>query len=144
MPTLFTRFIERELPCFQVYEDEHVFGFLSRDAIRHGHTLLVPRVEVDHFTDVPEPYYSAVFQAAVPVARAIQRVTGCVRVGTVIAGWDIPHFHYHLVPMFEYDDLDPHRAKQYTDQENRIMAEALREALAQGLDPGSGQGPKQS
>ena len=52
-----------------------------------------------------------------------------MRVGTIIAGWDIPHFHYHLVPMFEYEDLDPAQARQYSDAENRTMAGAIRNEL---------------
>ena len=128
-PSLFMRIIRKEIPSFEVYDDANVYGFLAKDALRHGHVLLIPKVEVDYFLDVPEPYYSAVFQAAKPVSRAIQQVTGCVRVGTVIAGWDVPHFHYHLVPMFEYHDLDPNRARQYSDTENRTMAGAIRNAL---------------
>jgi histidine triad (HIT) family protein len=124
------RILRKEVPSFEVYEDAHVYGFLTQDAIRHGHVLLIPKVEVDYFVDVPEPYYSAVFQAAKPVSRAIQQVTGCVRVGTIIAGWDVPHFHYHLVPMFEYEDLDLTRARPYSDAENETMAEAIRNALA--------------
>ena len=128
--SLFMRIIRKEISSFEVYDDAHVYGFLAQDAIRHGHVLLVPKVDVDYFVDVPEPYYSAVFQAAKPVSRAIQRVTGCVRVGTIIAGWDVPHFHYHLVPMFEYEDLDPTRARQYSAEENQQMADAIRNALA--------------
>jgi histidine triad (HIT) family protein len=131
-PSLFMRILRKEIPSFEVYEDAHVYGFLTQDAIRHGHALLIPKVEVDYFVDVPEPYYSAVFQAAKPVSRAIQQVTGCVRVGTIIAGWDVPHFHYHLVPMFEYEDLDLARARPYSDTENQTMAEAIRNALASG------------
>ena len=128
-PSLFMRIIRKEVPSFEVYDDPHIYGFLARDAIRHGHVLLIPKVEVDYFVDVPEPYYSAVFQAAKPVSRAIKEVTGCVRVGTIIAGWDIPHFHYHLVPMFEYEDLDPAKARQHSDAENRTMADAIRNEL---------------
>lgn len=128
--SLFMRIIRKELPSFEVYDDAHVYGFLAKDALRHGHVLLIPKLEVDYFVDVPEPYYSAVFQAAKPVSRAIQEVTGCVRIGTLIAGWDVPHFHYHLVPMFEYQDLDPERARSYSDAENRSMAAAIRQALA--------------
>ena len=127
--SLFMRIIRKELPSFEIYDDEYVYGFLARDAIRHGHVLLIPKVEVDYFVDVPEPYYSAVFQAAKPVSRAIKDVTDCVRVGTIVAGWDVPHFHYHLIPMFDYEDLDPARARQYSDDENGRMAHAIRTAL---------------
>jgi histidine triad (HIT) family protein len=82
-------------------------------------------VEVDYFIDVPEPYYSAVFKAAKPLAQAIHRATGCKRVGTVVAGWDVPHFHYHLVPMFDYYDLDPKRAKQFSHEESQKIQDRI-------------------
>lgn len=125
MSSVFSRIISGELPSFRVFEDDHTFAFLSRDAINLGHTLIVPKVEIDYFLDVPEPYYSAVFRNAKMLGRAIHQATGCKRIGTVIAGWDVPHFHYHLIPMFEYDDLDPKKSKQFSDEENRSMQELI-------------------
>jgi histidine triad (HIT) family protein len=127
--SVFTKIMNGELPSYKVYENEYVCGFLTRDAIRLGHTLIVPKVEVDYFLDVPEPFYTEVCKAARIVARAVHRATGCKRVGTVIAGWDVPHFHYHLIPMFEYEDLDPARAKVYSHEENRAMQEKIFLAL---------------
>lgn len=121
--------IEGKAPCFKVYEDEHTFAFLARDQIQLGHTLVVPKIEIDYYIDVPEPYYSAVFQTAKKVSRAIQEVTNCKRVGTVTAGWDIPHFHYHLVPMFDYYDLDPKRARVRTREENTEIQAKIIQAL---------------
>jgi histidine triad (HIT) family protein len=127
-PSVFSRMIAGQLPSFKVFEDELVYAFLAKDAIQLGHTLIVPKVEVDYFIDVPEPHYTAVFQCAKALARAIHGATGCKRVGTVSAGWDIPHFHYHLVPMFDYFDLDPRRAKVRTREENlMIQARILKE-----------------
>jgi histidine triad (HIT) family protein len=68
-----------------------------------GHTLIVPKVEVDHFSDVPEPYYAAIFQTAKILSPAIQEATGCARVCGLFLGFEVPHCHYHLVP---YDGLD--------------------------------------
>ena len=133
--SVFSQIIRNELPAHRVYEDEHVLGFLSLDQIHPGHTLLVPKVEIDYFVDVPEPYYSAVFRAAKPLSKAIHEVTGCVRVGTIIAGFDVPHFHYHLIPMFDYYDLDPRLAKRHSDAENEQMAARIRAAL-DGLPSG--------
>jgi histidine triad (HIT) family protein len=118
MPSVFTQMIEGKAPCFKIFEDEYTFAFLAREQIQPGHTLIVPKLEIDYFIDLPEPYYSAVFQTAKRVSRAIHQVTNCKRVGTVTAGWDIPHFHYHLVPMFDYYDLDPRRAKVRSKEEN--------------------------
>ncbi len=129
MASVFTAIVDGSSPAFKVYEDELTCAFLSRDAIHLGHTLVVPTVEVDHFIDVPEPHYSAVFRISKVLARAIHSATSCKRVGTVIAGWDVPHFHYHLIPMFGYLDLDPTRARQFTDEENRSMQGRIKEEL---------------
>lgn len=128
--SVFSKIISGIIPSYKIYEDNHVYAFLARDAIQLGHSLIVPKIEIDYFVDVPEPYYSAVFQAAKPLSRAIHESTGCKRVGTVIAGWDVPHFHYHLIPMFDYFDLDPKRAVQRTHEENIGIQQKIINRLA--------------
>lgn len=128
----FMDMVAGRVPCYRVFEDEYTFAFLSKSAIRLGHTLIVPKVEIDDFTDVPEPYYSAVFRSAKPLARAIRRATECVRVGSVIAGWDVPHFHYHLIPMFDYYDLDPRKGREWSAEENAGMQERIVSLLRAG------------
>lgn len=125
MSGLFMRIIQGELPCYKIYEDEHVFSFLSRDQINPGHTLVVPKVEVDYFLDVEDPYYSAVFQAAKPIGRAIHRATGCRRVGAMILGLEVPHFHLHLVPMQAESDLSFSRARVLEDAEMAAMRDEI-------------------
>ena len=137
MPSIFTSVLRGETDGHVVYEDDLVFALLSREAIRLGHTLVVPKVEIDYFIDLPEPHYSALFRAGKLIARALQNVTACRRVGTVIAGWDVPHVHYHLVPMVDYDDLDPHRARLFSAEENADMQHRIRVELARlGDEPG--------
>jgi len=133
MASVFTRIIQRELPSFRVYENEHVLAFLARDAIHLGHTLIVPKIEVDYFIDVPEPYYSAVFAAAKPLGRAIHEATSCKRVGVLVAGWDVPHFHCHLIPMFDYEDLEPRRAKPFSPAENTDMQRRIEAEIESGM-----------
>lgn len=128
--SVFTKIIDGMIPSYKIYEDEFVFAFLTKDAIQLGHTLIAPKVEIDYFVDVPEPFYSAVFRVAKPLAKAIHQSTGCKRIGTVIGGWDVPHFHYHLIPMFDYYDLDPKRSKQFSEAENLAMQEKIRRSLA--------------
>ena len=102
MPTLFTKIINGEIPSYRVYEDEFVFAFLDIFPFQPGHTLIVPKIEVDYFVDVPELYYIGVFNAAKKLAPAIQKVAiGSQRVGMMVQGVDVPHFHLHLIPIFE-------------------------------------------
>jgi histidine triad (HIT) family protein len=119
--SIFSLLISKKIPSYQIFEDEHTYAFLAKDAINLGHTLIVPKVEIDYFVDVPEPYYSAVFKNAKIISRAIHKATGCKRVGTIIAGWDVPHFHYHLIPMFDYYDLDPRKGTERTHEESQLI-----------------------
>lgn len=105
MATIFTKILQGEIPSYKIYEDEYVFAFLDIFPVKLGHTLVVPKVEVDYFVNVPEPHYSAVFRAAQKIAPAIQKATGCKRVGTAVIGLEVPHFHYHLIPLDSVGDL---------------------------------------
>lgn len=117
MASIFTKIINGEIPSYKVFEDEHTYAFLDINPINVGHTLVIPKIEIDYFLDVPEPYYSAVFNNSKLIAKAIHEATNCKRVGTIIAGWDVPHFHYHLIPMLDYTDLDFKKGKKRTEEE---------------------------
>ena len=113
---LFLDIIEGKIPCYKIYENEWTYSFLSLDQIQKGHTLVIPKVEVDYFVEVPEPYYSEVFKSAKIISKAIHESMECKRVGTMIQGWDVPHFHYHLVPMHLASDLSFKHAKRYPQE----------------------------
>ncbi|NUM88748.1 MAG: HIT family protein [Bdellovibrionales bacterium] len=125
MASIFTKIIRGEIPSYKIHECEHTFSFLDINPIHPGHALVVPKVEVDCFIDVPEPYYSAVFRTSKLVARAIRDATGCKRVGTIILGWDVPHFHHHVVPMWGHGDLDFRKAKKIPAEQMREMQEKI-------------------
>ena len=105
MATLFSKIIEGEIPSYKIYEDEYVYAFLDIFPQTLGHTLIVPKCEIDHFTDVPEPYYSAIFQVAKKLSPAIQKATECKRICTLFIGYEVPHCHYHLVPTNSASDV---------------------------------------
>jgi histidine triad (HIT) family protein len=124
MSSIFTKIINGEIPSFKIYEDEHIFAFLDIRPVKPGHTLIVPKVEVDYFVDVPEPYYSAVFNAAKIIAPAIQQATGCTRVSTIVMGFDVPHFHCHLVPTDSVEDIRQ-SGVQTSKEELQLMQEKI-------------------
>ena len=101
MPTLFSKIIDGQLDSYKIYEDDFTFALLDIFPYQKGHTLIVPKIEVDYFVDVPEPFYSAVFKTAQKISPAIQKATNCLRVGMMVQGVEVPHFHLHLIPMFE-------------------------------------------
>ena len=131
MATLFTRIIAREIPGRFVYEDEQCVAFLTIAPIRPGHTLVVPRAEIDHWLDLPTALTAHLFQTAQRIGVAIQSVFPCEKIGLMIAGLEVPHTHLHLVPCDTIGDLDfakqDHKARpESLDQ----AAEKIRRALA--------------
>jgi diadenosine tetraphosphate (Ap4A) HIT family hydrolase len=133
MATLFTRIINREIPGRFVYEDDQCVAFLTIAPIRPGHTLVVPRAEVDHWLDLPPALTAHLFQAAQRVGRAIERAFPCEKVGLMIAGLEVPHTHLHLVPVNAISDLDFAKQDAKTPAaELDDAAEKIRALLADG------------
>lgn len=117
MASIFTKIIQGEMPAYRIHEDEYTISILALDQVNLGHTIVIPKLEVDSFMDLPEPHYSAVFKNAQKIAKAIKKATNCPRVGTIIAGFEVPHFHYHLIPAWSIPDLSFSRAQRRTPEE---------------------------
>ena len=99
MPTIFTRIIQGELPAYFVWEDERCVAFLCKPPYRPGHTLLVPREEVDQWVDLDPELASHLISVAQRIGRALRGGFRAARVGVFIAGVEIPHAHIHLIPV---------------------------------------------
>jgi histidine triad (HIT) family protein len=124
MATLFTRIINREIPGRFVYEDDRCVAFLTVAPIRMGHTLVVPREEIDHWVDAPADLTAHLFQTAQKVAIAIQKAFPCKKVGLMVAGLEVPHLHIHLTPIDDIADMD------FALQNSHATAEELDTAAA--------------
>lgn len=98
MATIFTKIIRGEIPSHRVYEDERTFAFLDINPRSPGHTLVVPKVEVDELFDLPAEEFEALWAAVHKVGDAIKRAMGCSRVFVMVIGIDVPHAHVHLIP----------------------------------------------
>jgi histidine triad (HIT) family protein len=130
MPTIFTRIIDRELPGRFVWRDDQVVAFLSINPITHGHTLVVPRVEVDHWLDLDADVWARVSEVTKVVGQALQAAFDPPRVGTMIAGFEVPHVHVHVVALQRLSDLDFANAATDPDpDELDAAATAIRQAL---------------
>lgn len=125
MSTIFSRIIAWEIPSFKIYEDEYTYAFLDIFPQQPGHMLIVPKCEIDHFADVPEPYYSQVFQTAKKLAPAIKAATNCTRICTMIIGYEVPHCHYHLIPTMQLSDIVFSQKPQADMEELRLMQEKI-------------------
>lgn len=123
MASIFTKIISKEIPAFIVFEDEFTLAFLDIHPLEKGHVLIVPKVEIDKFYEVPEPYYTAVFQTAKFLAPVLEKTFGCERVVAKIIGTDVPHFHLHLIP----------REDVYTGKPIKLNSEQMTEIQARIL-----------
>jgi histidine triad (HIT) family protein len=96
--SVFTKIIRGELPCHKVYEDEKTIAFLTIAPVRDGHTLVVSKLQIDQYIDLPDEDYEALWHTVKKVALRIREVIGKERIGIVIKGIDVPHTHVHLIP----------------------------------------------
>lgn len=113
MPTLFTRIIQGELPGRFVWKDELAVAFLSIEPLRPGHTLVVPRAEIDHWIDVPDALHAHLASVAKQLGVAMQSAFKPVKVGVMIAGLEVRHVHWHLIPIHDLGDLNFARADKH-------------------------------
>ena len=133
MASVFTRIINGELPGRIVYSDDHAVAFLTIAPIRPGHTLVVPRVEIDHWIDLPDDVLRSLWSAAGVVGRAIDTAFRPRRVAALIAGLEVPHVHIHLIPIENETQIDFRLAEHNPDPAAMdAAAERIRAALATG------------
>jgi histidine triad (HIT) family protein len=105
MPTIFSRIIAGEIPGTFVWRDDRVVAFLSINPITTGHTLVVPIAEVDHWIDLPESDATHLFSVGQVIGKAQQAAFGCDRIGLIVAGYEVPHCHLHVIPTNSMADL---------------------------------------
>ena len=130
MATIFSRIVAGEIPCYKVAEDDKFFAFLDINPLVKGHTLVIPKQEVDYLFDLSDADLAAMQVFAKHVAAAIKRAFPCIKVGQAVLGLEVPHAHIHLIPMqSEKDMLFSNPKLQLTDEEFRAVAAAIREAL---------------
>lgn len=118
MASIFTKIINGELPCYKLHEDNLTLSILTIEPIHLGHSLVIPKEETNHWFEVSDEALFQVQKNAKRLAMAIQKATQCPRVGTITAGFEVPHYHLHLVPAWKISDLDFRLAKKRTDTEH--------------------------
>ncbi len=129
MASIFTRIIQGEIPCHKVAEDERFLAFLDINPLRDGHALVVPKLEVDRFLELPDDLLAGILPFAREVGARIQRVVPCDRIGLCVIGLEVPHAHLHLVPLDGLADMDFSRPKlKRTAAELAALADRIREA----------------
>ena len=121
--TLFTKIIRGQIPSFKIAEDEKFFAFLDIFPLRQGHTLVIPKVEVDNLFDLGEDYLSQMLPFAKPIAKAIESAFPCNRCGITVIGLEISHAHMHLIPINSSNDLNFTQPKPKAADEDLKVAQ---------------------
>lgn len=106
MASIFSRIVEGEIPCYKVAEDEKYFAFLDISPVAKGHTLVIPKHEVDYIFDLDDEEYAGLTAFAKKVAAAMKKVMPCKRIGVAVLGLEVPHTHIHLVPINKESDMN--------------------------------------
>ena len=115
--TIFSKIIAGQIPSYKIAEDDFFFAFLDINPLREGHTLVVPKIEIDKFFDIPDDYLARILLFAKPVAKAIEKEFDCNRCGLTVIGLEVPHAHVHLIPIDSVHDMDFKKQKLKPSQE---------------------------
>ena len=110
--TIFSKIIAGEIPSYKIAENDKFYAFLDIFPLVEGHVLVIPKIEVDKFFDVPHDYLAEMLVFAKPIAKAIEKSYRCNRCGMAVVGLEVPHAHLHLVPINSIDDLNFTRGKK--------------------------------
>ena len=131
MATIFTKIINGELPGRFVYEDDDIVGFLTIAPITQGHTLVVPRAEIDQWQDIEPAVFNRVMEVSQLIGKAVCRAFDTERAGVIIAGLEVPHLHVHVFPAYNLSDFGFANADQNPSQQSLDEAQAkIKAALA--------------
>ena len=106
MATIFSKIVNGEIPCYKVAEDEQFFAFLDINPMSKGHTLVIPKLEVDYIFNLDDDTLSGMTLFAKKVAKAIEKAVPCVRIGVAVIGLEVPHAHIHLIPINQESDMN--------------------------------------
>ena len=124
MPSIFSKIVRNEIPSYKVYENENFLAFLDINPLKKGHTLVIPKIEVDYIFDLKSKEYKELWNFAKLVAKGMKRVIKCERISIVVMGLEVPHAHIHLIPLDSMQDIDFSQPKLNlsSDQMNKIAS----------------------
>ncbi len=126
MSSLFTKIVKGEIPSYKVAENEYCYAFLDINPLTKGHTLVIPKKEIDYIFDIEDDLYLELHSFAKKVALAIEKVVPCKRVGVAVLGLEVPHAHIHLVPLVKEDDINFFKPKlQLSKEEMQEIANKI-------------------
>ncbi|MDT0620166.1 HIT family protein [Croceitalea vernalis] len=129
MASIFTKIIQGDIPCYKIAEDDNFFAFLDINPNAKGHTLCVPRKEVDKILDLDESTYLGLMKFARKVGQAIEQAIECKRVGISVIGLEVPHVHVHLIPLQSMENATFQKKVSLTKEDFEIIATSIKNKL---------------
>lgn len=126
MPTIFTKIIEGEIPSYKIAEDDLFLAFLDVNPNAKGHTLCIPKQEINKLFDMEDELYLKLMQFSKKVATALEKTIPCKRIGMAVIGLEVPHAHVHLIPLNEMDEMRFQNKVSLTPEEFEDLAMAIR------------------
>ena len=125
MSSIFTRIINGEIPGYKVAEDENFIAILDVNPNAKGHTLCIPKQEINKIFDMDEELYLGLMKFSRKVAKALEKTVECKRIGVAVVGLEVPHTHVHLIPLHDMDDMRFQRKVSLTKEEFEALASAI-------------------
>ncbi len=130
MASIFTKIINGEIPCYKITEDDDFIAFLDINPNAKGHTLCVPKQEVDKLFELDEDLYLKLMSFSKKIAEALKKTIPCNRVGMTVIGLEVPHVHVHLIPINQMEEMTFNHKVKLTDTEFKEIAQKVNEALS--------------
>jgi histidine triad (HIT) family protein len=129
MASIFTKIVNGEIPCYKITEDENYLAFLDVNPNAKGHTLCIPKEEINKIFDMEEEHYLGLMKFSRKVAKALEKTVECKRIGVAVVGLEVPHTHVHLIPLQDMDDMRFQRKTSLTKEEFEELAKAIQNNL---------------
>jgi histidine triad (HIT) family protein len=129
MASIFTKIINGEIPCYKIAENDDFFAFLDVNPNAKGHTLVVPKKEVNKLFDLDKETYNSLMSFSREIAIALEKAIPCKRIGMSVIGLEVPHVHVHLIPLQVMEDIQFNKKEKYTAEEMQEIAKTIAEKL---------------
>lgn len=129
MASIFTKIVNGEIPCYKIAEDEDYLAFLDVNPNAKGHTLCIPKQEINKIFDMEEEHYLGLMKFSRKVAKAVEKTVPCKRIGVAVVGLEVPHVHVHLIPLQDMDDMRFQRKVSLEKDEFESLAKKIKDNL---------------